>query len=164
MRRLIQRIATLCLPVSLAITTLSALTGTAASGPADVDRMIARIRSEPSAQERAKNAVSLAELVRQASEKGELHTISDTTIDDLAGLLKDDDEAGNFWVAGALGLIGSRAGRAVPALEAAHGEACAEARSRFMIFGPQYFDAIEVALERIAGSAPDCMGWKQLQR
>ncbi|HIC82365.1 MAG TPA: hypothetical protein EYH07_17975 [Kiloniellaceae bacterium] len=84
-----------------------------------VTQMIARVRSVDSPEIRVAYAQSLGMVIRYLSAEGKLETIDDSHIDDLAELLEDESDALRGVVAGALGHLGPRAARAVPALEEA---------------------------------------------
>ena len=163
MDRFIRRAVIPSLTVTAAFTVLNLFAGTATSTPADLDDLIARIRTESSDQARRDEAQDLALRISQIVDEGQSAAIGDDTIAALVALLEDDNEAGDFWVAGALGLIGPRASRAVPVLEELHPKACAKLLALSFTSGVHYVDAIEGALERISGAAPDCRGLRPVQ-
>jgi HEAT repeat protein len=68
------------------------------------------------------------------------------TVQELASLLGDPEDAVRFWVAGALGFIGPKAAAAIPALEKALDERKGAMGSLTSV------EAIRVALERIRRS------------
>ena len=130
-----------------------------------VDQMIARIGSVESPEGRMTRAEDFAMVIHYLSDEDKLQdAIDDAKIDALVDLLKDDIEAEDFSVAGALGLIGPRAARAGPALQAAHATACAKVQAMQFSSGIHDVDAFELALERITGTAPDCRGLKLIQQ
>lgn len=163
MGRVVRYALIFCLPVAVVFTVLVLFARTASSEPADVDEMIADIRSDSSEQARWSKAQDLSLRVTQIFDEGQSETISEGTIAALVGLLQDHSEAGDFWIVGALGSIGPRADIAVPVLKGLHPKACAEARAPGFHSGIPYVYVIEVALEGIVGSAPDCLGLRNLK-
>jgi HEAT repeat protein len=105
------------------------------------------IKNEPSVNARTEDARQLADQVRRS----EL-AVSDADIELLADMLSDTDDAVRYWIAMALGYIGPRAQRAVPALEKALQEIqCVHASKTSA-------EAIRLALTRIGATMPhhDC--------
>jgi hypothetical protein len=78
-------------------------------------------------------------------------SVTDATIDHLAALLNDDDDAVRSEIAASLGWIGPKARRAVPALLRAADRIFAERRTWKVVIGVDSSAAIGVALERITG-------------
>lgn len=78
--------------------------------------------------------------------------VTDATIDHLAALLNDDNDAVRLEIAASLGWIGPKARRAVPALLRAADRIFAERRTwKVILGGMDSSAAIGVALERITG-------------
>ncbi len=84
-----------------------------------VAQMIAKVRSVSSSEIRIAYAESLRMVIRYLAGEGRLESIDDSHIDEMAELLEDESDALRGVVAGALGHLGPRAARAVPALEEA---------------------------------------------
>ena len=116
----------------------------------DIGTLIEKISHETDSRTRYDLAYDLLKVARQvpASEQ-----INDRMIDDLVGLL--DDRVIRAEIAGALGWLGPRAKRAVPALEKALEEE--EAAERAMIVGPDVStaDGIRGALKMIVPPPPE---------
>ena len=117
--------------------------------------MIGRIGYVTSPLVRRENAESLGWVFWYLAQEGKLQAVvSDSNIDALVDRLKDGIEAEDSQVALALGQLGPRASRAVPALEVLHARACED----LPIFrtGRWPIDDFELALEAITGHAPAC--------
>lgn len=112
----------------------------------DIVPLIEKIEHETDSNTRTDLASELAKLVSQVRTSDQ---IDDKVIDDIATLLSDRDDSVRLWVALALGQLGPRANRAVPALERALQEA--EAEDQANIKGPSLSsaDGIRAALEKI---------------
>lgn len=111
--------------------------------------MIETIRVDPSQLERAKIAEQLSIFI-QYQDTSDLDALNDKVIDDIAGLLKD--RIVRQWIARALGRIGKRASRAVPALESALKEPAGVDLPLLGVVGPSVRStAIKDALRAITG-------------
>jgi hypothetical protein len=82
---------------------------------AKIEALIAEIKSGGVPSVRRERAEKLAFMVKQNADR----RFEDATIDELIELLGDRQDGVRFWVAAALGNLGSQAVRAVPALERA---------------------------------------------
>ena len=80
----------------------------------EIDTLIEKIKHAPDGRTRSDLALELERVVNRV---GKSEQFDDRVIDDMASLL--DDRAVRFWIAPALGELGTRARRAVPALKKA---------------------------------------------
>jgi HEAT repeat protein len=98
---------------------LSAGTGIArASGGSalinQIEKTIAKVRSDKTVDARTEAAEHLASLTQKVSSK----EVTETLVSDLTSLLDSPDDSVRYWVAWALGNLGPAAKAATPKLEA----------------------------------------------
>jgi hypothetical protein len=115
---------------------------------AKIEEMIKDIKADNS-WHRMEQAQRLMGFLLQ-QDQSVVQSLDDEAIDDIAALLSDDDDGVRLWAAGALGLIGPRAKRAIPALERALKNA--ELPPGAAVTGVWSGSAIQIALNRITGS------------
>ena len=96
---------------------LAPLAGLAQVPDARIGEMLAEIRSEPEGTLRGQFTARLAEYV--AAQRNGATRLEARTIDDIAGLLADEDDWVRFYAAASLGFVGPGARRALPQLERA---------------------------------------------
>lgn len=106
----------------------------------EIAELIEKIGKERSSNVRTQYAQDLVKVARRDPQR-----VDDKTIDDVAKLLSSNDDSVRYWAAGALGIFGPRATRAVPALEQALAEIKCSMGSKTSESG------IRLALERITG-------------
>ena len=82
-----------------------------------IAQLLGEIRSEPDGNLRSQHTARLAEYI--AAEPGGAVKLEARTIDDIAGLLADEEDWVRFYAAASLGFVGAGARRALPQLERA---------------------------------------------
>ncbi len=153
--RLTQRIVVAGALAVAFFTSLPAVAAAPGETP-DLDQLIADVQREPSDAVRWGKAMDLAMLLKHLADADQLQTISDATVDALADLVIDPTT--RLGASAALGQIGARAVRAVPALQAAFDSACNDLRARnFVVLGLDDTMVVGSVLERITGRAPVCV-------
>lgn len=84
---------------------------------ARIGALIAEVRAEPDGTLRGQSTAHLAEYI--AAERNGATRLEPRTIDDIAGLLSDEEDWVRFYAAASLGFVGPNARRALPQLERA---------------------------------------------
>jgi len=110
---------------------------------------IAQLHSEVSSYERANLAEKLANLIREVNP----NKIRDAEIDEISDLLGDSFDPVRMWCAFALGNIGPRALRAIPALQNALKSPIPVTPSFFAQPTMDSSMAIQTALRKIRGGS-----------
>lgn len=118
----------------------------------DITSMVMKIRTESDNRYRYELSKALAEKVAATNPD----KIGDAQIDDIVGLLGDADDSVRYWAALALGQIGPRANRAVPALERALRDRECEGypTEPHIVRSITSADGIRTALEKIGAKVP----------
>jgi len=118
-----------------------------------IECRIAQFKAAATLEKRQDVAEEIAKTAQYISvDEAEGVRVTDATIDHLAALLNDNDDAVRLEIAASLGWIGPRAKRAVPALLRAADRIFAERRTwKVILGGVESSMAIGVALERITG-------------
>jgi HEAT repeat protein len=103
----------------LQIIVLSAQTPeSTADAMAKIKEMTERLRTERSPMDRMEIGLRLSRLIRLQVQTSTA-MLAPSLVDDLANLLRHEDDVVRYWAATALGQIGAPAARAIPALEQA---------------------------------------------
>jgi hypothetical protein len=122
-----------------------------------IDALVKQIQSDkPLSQDCDKHALILSERVSRMNAL----IITDQDIDSISSLLQNSDDVVRFNAARALGYIGPKARRAVPALEVALKRVLAERAGISTWSGSTSQDEICPALKKITGRtpSPECQG------
>jgi hypothetical protein len=80
-----------------------------------VEELVAKIKQEPSVDERTEDAYRLMKSVKERAQQ----KIPDRLLSEITGLMSDRDDSVRYWTATALGYLGSQATPSIPALERA---------------------------------------------
>jgi hypothetical protein len=116
-----------------------------------VNALLTAIKAERSSAERSNDVYALFVVLDNTIRSGD--PVGDDVIDDLIALVHDRDESVRVDASWALGAIGPRARRGIPAMEAALAQAEEDERSHPQIFstGIPASGAIRYALARVEG-------------